>query len=148
MKISLIFGMITLLAFASFSQTAFAIETEQEPGPPQIPEPSPTPEPIRMPDPLPSPNPFPEESDSEKIKQLTEQNDNLKQQNKNLQNQISSLNNEKSKLQAEISELNNSIQSLKEIILEQIRVTIDLANQLKEIIYEKYFLLQYNYNKY
>ena len=63
----------------------------------------------------------------------------LKQQNKNLQNQISSLNNEKSRLQAEISELNNSIQSLKEITLEQIRVILDLANQLKEIIYEKIF---------
>ena len=117
--------MIALLAFVSFSQTTFAIETEQEPGPPQIPEPSPTPEPIRMPEPSPTPNPFPEESDSEKVKRLTEQNDNLKQQNKNLQNQISSL--------------NNSIQSLKEITLEQIRVIMDLANQLKEIIYEKIF---------
>jgi len=63
MKTSILFGMIALLAFVSFSQTTFAIETEQEPGPPQIPEPSPTPEPIRMPDPTPIPNPFPEESD-------------------------------------------------------------------------------------
>jgi peptidoglycan hydrolase CwlO-like protein len=139
MKTSILFGMIVLLASVSFSQTTFAIETEQEPGPPQIPEPSPTPEPIRMPEPGPTPDPFPEESDSEKVKQLTEENDNLKQQNKNLQNQISSLNNEKSRLQAEISELNNSIQSLKEITLEQIRVIMDLANQLKEIIYEKIF---------
>ena len=133
MKISLIFGMIALLAFVSFTQTTFAIETEQEPRPPQIPEPSPVPEPIRMPD------PFPEESDSEKIKRLTEENDNLKQQNKNLQNQIFSLNNEKSKLQAEILELNDSIQNLKEITLEQVRVIMDLANQLKKIIYEKIF---------
>ena len=139
MKTSILFGMIALLAFVSFSQTTFAIETEQVPGPPQIPEPSPTPEPIRIPEPSPTPNPFPEESDSEKVKRLTEQNNNLKQQNKNLQNQISSLNNEKSRLQAEISELNNSIQSLKEITLEQIRVIMDLANQLKEIIYEKIF---------
>jgi peptidoglycan hydrolase CwlO-like protein len=139
MKTSIVFGMIALLAFVSFSQTTFAIETEQEPGPPQIPEPSPMPEPIRMPNPAPAPDPFPEESDSEKVKRLTEENDNLKQQNKNLQNQISSLNNEKSRLQAEISELNNSIQSLKEITLEQIKVILDLANQLKEIIYEKIF---------
>jgi peptidoglycan hydrolase CwlO-like protein len=139
MKTSILFSMIALIAFASFSQITFAIETEQEPGPPQIPEPSPTPEPIRMPEPSPTPNPFPEESDSEKVKRLTEENNNLKQQNKNLQNQISALNNEKSRLQAEIFELNNSIQSLKEITLEQIRVIMDLANQLKEIIYEKIF---------
>jgi outer membrane biosynthesis protein TonB len=80
MKISLIFGMIALFAFVSFTQTTFAIETEQEPGPPQIPEPSPAPEPIRMPDPVPAPDPFPEESNSEKIKRLTKENDNLKQQ--------------------------------------------------------------------
>lgn len=140
MKISLIFGMIALLAFVSFSQTTFAIETDQEPWPPQMPEPSPTPEPIRMPDPSPSPNPFPKISDSEKrIKQLTEQNNNLQQQNKNLQNQISSLNNEKSKLQAKIFELNDSIQNLKEITLEQIKVIMNLANQFKEIVYEKIF---------
>ena len=70
MKTSILFGMIALLAFVSFSQTTFAIETEQEPGPPQIPEPSPIPEPIRMPDPTPTPNPFPEEPDSEKVKRL------------------------------------------------------------------------------
>ncbi len=141
MKTSLIFGIIALFAFVSFTQITFAIETEQEPGPPQIPEPSPIPEPIRMPDPAPdpAPDPFPHESDSDKVKRLTKENDNLKQQNKNLQNQIFSLNNEKSRLQAEILELNNSIQSLKEITLEQVRVIMDLANQLKEIIYEKIF---------
>ena len=139
MKTSLVFGIIVLFAFVSFSQVTFAIETEQEPEPPQIPEPSPTPEPIRMPEPSPTPNPFPEESDLEKIKRLTEENNDLKQQNKNLQNQISSLNNEKSRLQAEISELNNSIQSLREITLEQIHVIMKLANQLKETIFEKIF---------
>ena len=66
MKIGLIFGMIALFVFVSFTQTIFAIETEQEPGPPQIPEPSP------------APDPFPEKSNSEKIKRLTEENDNLK----------------------------------------------------------------------
>ena len=137
MKTSLIFGMIALLASVSFLQTTFAIETEQEPGPPQIPEPGPISEPIRMPDPAPTPNPFPGESDSDKVKRLTEENDNLKHQNNNLQSQISSLKNEKSRLQTEISELNNSIQNLKEITLEQIRVILELANQLKETIFEK-----------
>jgi hypothetical protein len=139
MNTSLIFGMIVLLASVSFLQTTFAIETEQEPGPPQIPEPSPIPEPIRMPNPPPAPDPFPGESDSDKVKRLTEENDNLKQQNNNLQSQISSLKNEKSRLQIEISELNNSIQNLKEITLEQIRVILELANQLKETIFEKIF---------
>jgi uncharacterized coiled-coil DUF342 family protein len=70
---------------------------------------------------------------------LTEANNNLKQQNDNLQNQISSLKNEKSRLQAEISELNYSLQNLREVTLEQIRVIMELANQLKEIIFEKIF---------
>jgi len=102
MKTGLIFGMIAILASVSFIQVSLAFETEQEPEPPQIPQPSPAPEPIRMPDPAPAPDPFPEESDSEKVKRLTQQNDNLKQENSN-------------------------------------RVIMELANQLKEIIYEKIF---------
>ena len=139
MKTGLIFGMIAILVSMSLIQFSLAFETEQEPEPPQIPEPSPAPEPIKMPDPSPVPDPFPEETDSEKVKRLTEENNNLKQQNSNLQSQISSLKNEKLRLQAEISELNDYIQNLKEITLEQVRVIMDLANQLKEIIYEKIF---------
>lgn len=137
MKTSLIFGMIALLASVGFLQTTFAIETE--PGPPQIPQPTPVPEPIRMPNPPPAPDPFPGESDSDKVKRLTEENDNLKQQNNNLQSQISSLKNEKSRLQTEISELSNSIRNLKEITLEQIRVILELANQLKDTVFEKIY---------
>ena len=139
MKFNLIFILIVILTSTSFLQIISAFETEQEPEPPQIPQPSPAPEPIKMPDPAPTPDPFPEESDSEKIKRLTEENNNLKQQNSNLQNQISALKNDKLILEVEISELNHSIQSLKEITLEQIRVIIELTNQLKEIIYEKIF---------
>ncbi len=139
MKSVLVYGMIALLVSGSFLQITLAFETEQEPEPPQIPEPNPVPEPIRMPDPAPIPNPFPEESDSETVKRLTKENDNLKQENSNLQSQISTLKNDKLRLQAEISELNDSIENLKEITLEQIRVIMDLANQLKEIIYEKIF---------
>ncbi len=108
MKSVLVFGMIALIASVSFLQITLAFETEQEPEPPQIPEPSPAPEPIRMPDPAPAPDPFPEESDSEKVKRLTQENDNLKQENSNLQSQISALKNDKSRLQAEIFELNAS----------------------------------------
>ena len=80
MKSNLIFTLIAILVSVGFLQTSLAFETEQEPEPPQIPEPSPSPEPIRMPDPAPTPNPFPEESDSEKVKRLTDENNNLKQQ--------------------------------------------------------------------
>jgi len=139
MKSVIVYGIIALLVSVSFLQITLAFETEQEPEPPQIPEPSPPPEPIRMPDPAPVPNPFPEESGSEQVKRLTEENSNLKKQNNNLQNQIFSLKNEKLRLQTEISELNNSLQSLKEIALEQVRVIMKLANQLKEIIFEKIF---------
>ncbi len=139
MKSVLVYGMIILFASVSFLQITLAIETEQEPEPPQIPEPSPAPEPIRMPDPSPAPDPFPEESDFEKVKRLTQENDKLKQENSNLQSQISALKNDKLRLQAEISELNDSIESLKEITLEQIRVIMNLVNQLKETISEKIF---------
>ena len=79
--------------------------------------------------------PSPEESDSEKIKRLTQENNNLEQQNKNLQTQISSLNNEKYRLQEEISELNNSIKNLKEVVLEQLHVIMELTNQIKKIFF-------------
>ncbi|MGH1568343.1 MAG: hypothetical protein ACRBBZ_04000 [Nitrosopumilus sp.] len=139
MKSVLVYGMIILFASVSFLQITLAIETKPEPEPPQIPEPSPAPEPIRMPDPSPAPDPFPEESDFEKVKRLTQENDKLTQENFNLQSQISALKNDKLRLQAEISELNDSIESLKEITLEQIRVIMNLVNQLKETISEKIF---------
>ena len=139
MKTIFIFYMIILLASVSFLQITLAFETEEESGPPQIPEPGPISEPIKLPDPDPVPDPFPEESNSEKVKRLTKENNNLKQQNKNLQNQITSLNDDKSRLQTELLELNSYIQSLKEITLEQVQVILQLVNQLKETIYEKIF---------
>ena len=139
MKNIFVFGIFILITFISFLQTTLAFETEEVPELPQIPEPGPISEPIRISDPDPVPNPFPEESNSEKIKRLIEENDNLKQQNKNLQNQISSLTKQKSTLQAEILELNVHIQNLNKITLEQVQIILQLMNQLKEIIYEKIF---------
>ena len=115
----------------------FAFETEQEPEPPQIPEPTPEPEPIRTPDPVPVPDPFPGETESEKIQRLTKENNELKQQNINLEVEISTLKNEKSILQAEILELNDTIQNLKELTMEQVRVIMDLANRIKDVLFEK-----------
>jgi len=116
-----------------------AYETEQEPEPPKIPEPSPEPAPIKIPEPAPIPNPFPEESNSEKIRRLTEENDRLKQQNSNFQDQITNLKIENSRSESKILELEKTIQSLKGITMEQIRVIMDLVNRLKDISFEKIF---------
>jgi len=86
--ISLIFGLTVILLSVSSLQFTLAFETEQEPKPPEIPGPTPEPEPIRSTDPDPVPEPFPGDTESEKIQQLTEENDKLKQQNTNLQEQI------------------------------------------------------------
>jgi hypothetical protein len=43
------------------------------------------------------------------------------------------------RLQDKISELNETIASLKEITMEQVRVIIDLANRLKDVLFEKIF---------
>lgn len=95
----------------------------QEPEPPAIPEPSPEPKPIKIPEPEPIRDPFPEESDSEKIQRLTEEN--LKLQKENF------------KLQIEIVELNKMIEKLRAITMEQIKVIMNLVNQLNEVIFEK-----------
>jgi len=97
----------------------------QEPGPPKIPEPSPEPKPIKKPEPEPIREPFPEEDDSAKIQRLTEENNQLKEQNFSLQQQI--------------TELNKIIDNLQSITLEQIKVIMNLVNQLNETIFEQLF---------
>ena len=92
MKKNIIFG-LTALLLSLYTQPILAQEIEQEPKPPQIPEPSPTPEPIRPPKSEPIPAPFPEETDSEKIQRLAEENNRLKEQNSNLEKKITELNN-------------------------------------------------------
>ena len=63
----------------------------------------------------------------------------LKQKNTNLQGEISTLKKDKSRLQSEITELNETIEGLNAVIMEQIRVILDLTNQLKDILFEKIF---------
>ena len=94
----------------------------QEPGPPKIPEPSPEPEPIKLPEPDPIREPFPEESDAEKIQRLTEENEQLKE--------------EKLRLKIQVNELNEIIEKLQAITLEQIKVIMQLVEQLKEAVFE------------
>lgn len=94
----------------------------QEPGPPKIPEPSPEPEPIKLPEPDPIREPFPEESDAEKIQRLTEENEQLKEENL--------------RLKIQVNELNEIIEKLQAITLEQIKVIMQLVEQLKEAVFE------------
>lgn len=121
MKKNLIFGCTIVIFSLFFIQPIFA----QEPEPPQIPEPSPEPKPIKIPEPEPIRQPFPEESDAEKIQKLTEENAQLRETNFNLQIQI--------------TELNKTIENLQAITLEQIKVIMELVNQLQETIFEKTF---------
>ena len=100
----------------------------QEPGPPEIPEPSPEPKPIRLPEPEPITEPFPEESDAEKIQRLTDENENLKKENL--------------ELKIRINELNEIVKKLQAITLEQIKVIMQLVEQLREVLFT-----EYNYSK-
>ena len=94
----------------------------QEPGPTKIPEPSPEPEPMKLPEPDPIREPFPEESDAEKIQRLTKENEQLKEENL--------------RLKIQINELNEIIEKLQAITLEQIKVIMQLVEQLKEALFD------------
>lgn len=102
----------------------------QEPGPPKIPEPSPEPEPIPIPEPEPIREPFPEESDTEKIQRLTKENRQLKDENL--------------RLQIQVNELNKIIENLQAITLEQIKVIMQLVQQLQEAIFDMPSSLEIN----
>jgi hypothetical protein len=125
MKKNIIFSLSFLLSSLLFTQSILAQEIEQEPKPPQIPEPSPTPKPIKSPTPEPIPAPFPEESNSEKIQRLTEENNKLKEQNSNLETKI--------------VELTNLTENLHKIIMEQIKVIMNLVSKLKLVVFDKSF---------
>jgi len=118
---NLIFGLTIIIFSLFFIQPVFS----QEPGPPKIPEPSPGPAPIKIPEPEPIREPFPDESDSEKIQKLTEANAQLREENFNLKVQI--------------AELNKIIENLQAITLEQIKVIMELVNQLQETLFKNIF---------
>ena len=114
----IIFGFSVIILALISTNPAFS----QEPGPPKIPEPSPEPEPIKLPEPDPIREPFPEESDAEKIQRLTEENEQLKEENL--------------RLKIQVNELNEIIEKLQAITLEQIKVIMQLVEQLKEALFE------------
>ena len=130
-----IFLALSIAASLIYIPAVDATETEG-PEPPRIPDPLPEPGPIRVPEPEPIPNPFLGETESEKIQRLTEENEKLRQKNMDLQDEIFFLNHDKLQLESKISELNAAIQGLKEIIMEQARVILDLSNKLKQVLFE------------
>lgn len=112
---------ISLFFIGVFSLVLVNPAYSQEPGPPKIPEPSPEPKPIPIPEPEPIREPFPEESDTEKIQRLTKENTQLKDENL--------------RLQIQVNELNKIIENLQAITLEQIKVIMQLVQQLQEAIF-------------
>lgn len=112
---------ISLFFIGVFSLVLLNPAYSQEPGPPKIPEPSPEPKPIPIPEPEPIREPFPEESDTEKIQRLTKENTQLKDENL--------------RLQIQVNELNKIIENLQAITLEQIKVIMQLVQQLQEAIF-------------
>ena len=119
MNKNLLFGLTIIIFSLFFIEPVFS----QEPEPPRIPEPSPEPKPIKIPDPEPIREPFPEESDTAKIQRLTEENTKLREEN--------------FILQVRIVELNKIIENLHAITMEQIKVIMELVNQLREAVFEK-----------
>lgn len=122
LKVALMLSIFTLGLL--YTNPAFS----QEPEPPKIPEPSPEPKPIKLPEPEPITEPFPEESDAEKIQRLTDENENLKKENL--------------ELKIRINELNEIVEKLQAITLEQIKVIMQLVEQLREVLFT-----EYNYSK-
>ena len=113
---------IYLLLIVVYSLVLVNPVYSQEPGPPKIPGPSPEPQPIPIPEPEPIREPFPEESDTEKIQRLTKENTQLKEENL--------------RLQIQVNELNKIVENLQAITLEQIKVIMQLVQQLQEAIFD------------
>ncbi|MEJ2260108.1 MAG: hypothetical protein P8X83_00385 [Nitrosopumilaceae archaeon] len=119
---------IYLLLIVVYSLVLVNPAYSQEPGPPKIPGPSPEPQPIPIPEPEPIREPFPEESDTEKIQRLTKENTQLTEENL--------------RLQIQVNELNKIVENLQAITLEQIKVIMQLVQQLQEAIFDIPFSLE------
>ena len=136
-------SLFTLLLFSILftgvlTNQTFAQE-DQVPVPPPVPQPIPEPEPIPQPKPEPIKEPFPGLTDEERLEQLTEENKKLKAEKAQLESQNDKLKIDKSFLQNQISELNKKLNDLNAVVLEQIKVIMNLVTQLKETLFEKVF---------
>jgi len=128
MKYTMKNKIIYLLLIVVYSLVLVNPVYSQEPGPPKIPGPSPEPQPIPIPEPEPIREPFPEESDTEKIQRLTKENTQLTEENL--------------RLQIQVNELNKIVENLQAITLEQIKVIMQLVQQLQEAIFDIPFSLE------
>jgi hypothetical protein len=128
MKYTMKNKIIYLLLIVVYSLVLVNPAYSQEPGPPKIPGPSPEPQPIPIPEPEPIREPFPEESDTEKIQRLTKENTQLTEENL--------------RLQIQVNELNKIVENLQAITLEQIKVIMQLVQQLQEAIFDIPFSLE------
>lgn len=137
-------SLFTLLLFSILFTGVFANQTfaqeDQVPVPPPVPQPIPEPEPIPQPKPEPIKEPFPGLTDEERLEQLTEENKKLKAEKAQLESQNDKLKIDKSFLQNQIGELNKKLNDLNAVVLEQIKVIMNLVTQLKETLFEKVFL--------
>ena len=127
--------LFSILFSASLSNQVFA----QDPGPPPVPQPIPEPEPIPKKEPKPIEEPFPGLTDEEKIEKLTEENKKLKAEKAQLESQVKDLKIEKGFLENQIAELQIKLENLNAIVLEQIKVLLQLAAQIKEMMFEGLF---------
>jgi len=135
-----IFALVfSILSISLLTGMIYAQEGEQVPTPPPIPQPEPEPEPIGPKEPNPIEEPFPGLTDEEKIVELTKENEELKKENKALENEIEGLEIEIDFLENQIRVITEQFQDLQKIALEQARVIMQLADQLKEIVFEKIF---------
>ncbi len=135
-------SLFTLLLFSILFTSIFANQTfaqQDQISPPPIPQPTPEPEPIPQPEPEPIEEPFPGLTDEEKLEQLTEENKKLKAEKAQLGSQIDELKIDKSFLQNQIDELNKKLNDLHAVVLEQIKVIMQLVIQLKNTVFEKVF---------
>ena len=125
MKKNIIFSLTVLFVSMFSTQLIFAQDIQQEPEPPRIPEPTPTPDPIMPPKTEPISPPFSKETESEKIQRLTEKNNMLKEEHHNLETKI--------------IELNKLLTNLHQIIMEQIKVIMNLVSKLKMVTLDNTF---------
>ena len=138
-------SLFTLLLFSILftsvlANQSFAQQEDQVPIPPPIPQPIPEPEPIPQPKPEPIKEPFPGLTDEEKLEKLIEENKKLKAEKAQLGSQIDDLKIKKSFLQSQIDKLNKKLNDLNAVVLEQIKVIMQLVVQLKNTVFENVFL--------
>ncbi len=122
--------LIPLSSIISFDQINAQID------PPSIPDPEPEPIPIPKKKPEPIQEPFPSLTDEERLEKLTKENEELKSENSKLGSQVTNLEIQKNFLQTKVDDLTKKLEDLNAVVLEQIKVIMDLVTQLKETIFD------------